>query len=155
MLDAITDICVPIHELVPSFHCNLLLGQMGVLLYSIYWFEIQKLVGVSPMPDCLECFNFCSIFLMNKDWFQWQNKASAQMQRCSRSRPTLCDPMDCISPGPSVHEIFQARILQWVAISFSKKSSHHRNWTWVSLIAGGFFSNWTTWGAPKESIVRI
>ena len=34
--------------------------------------------------------------------------------------PTLCDPMDCIPPGSSIHGIFQARILEWVAISFSK-----------------------------------
>ena len=36
---------------------------------------------------------------------------------------TLCDPMDCSLPGSSVHGIFQARILEWVAISFSKRSS--------------------------------
>ena len=35
--------------------------------------------------------------------------------------PTLCDPMDDSPPGSSVHEIFQARILEWVAISFSKE----------------------------------
>ena len=35
------------------------------------------------------------------------------------SCPTLCDPMDCSLPGSSVHGIFQARILEWVAISFS------------------------------------
>ena len=34
--------------------------------------------------------------------------------------PTLCDSMDCSPPGSSVHEIFQARILQWVAISFCR-----------------------------------
>ena len=34
--------------------------------------------------------------------------------------PTLCDPMDCSPPGSSVHEILQARILEWVAISFSR-----------------------------------
>ena len=39
----------------------------------------------------------------------------------AQSCPTLCDPMDCNPPGSSVHEIFQARILEWVAISFSKK----------------------------------
>ena len=33
---------------------------------------------------------------------------------------TLCNPMDCSPPGSSVHEIFQARILEWVAISFSR-----------------------------------
>ena len=38
----------------------------------------------------------------------------------TQSCPTLCDPMDCSPPGSSVHEIFWARILEWVAISFSK-----------------------------------
>ena len=40
----------------------------------------------------------------------------------SQSCPTLCDPMDCSPPGSSVHEIFQARKLKWVAISFSTYS---------------------------------
>ena len=39
----------------------------------------------------------------------------------SQSCPTLCNPMDCSLPGPSVHGIFQARILEWVAFSFSKE----------------------------------
>ena len=38
----------------------------------------------------------------------------------TQSCPTLCNPMDCSLPGSSVHGIFQARVLQWVAISFSK-----------------------------------
>ena len=38
----------------------------------------------------------------------------------AQSRPTLCDPMDCSPPGSSVHGIFQASILEWVAISFSR-----------------------------------
>ena len=37
----------------------------------------------------------------------------------AQSCPTLCDPMDCSPPGSSIHGIFQARILEWVAISFS------------------------------------
>ena len=41
----------------------------------------------------------------------------------TQSCPTLCDPMDCRLPGSSVHGIFQARILEWVAISFSRGSS--------------------------------
>ena len=49
---------------------------------------------------------------------------------------TLCDPMDCSSPGFSVHEILQARILEWVASPFSRRSSQSRDWTWVSCIAG-------------------
>ena len=55
--------------------------------------------------------------------------------------PTLCDPMDCSPPGPSVHEIFQARILEWVAISFSRGSSQPRDQTRVSCTTGRFFTN--------------
>ena len=50
--------------------------------------------------------------------------------------------MDCSPPGSSVHEIFQARILEWVAISFSKGSSSPRDETWISCAAGRFFTNW-------------
>ena len=49
---------------------------------------------------------------------------------------TLCNPVDCSSPGSSVHEISQAKILKWVAISSSAESSQPRNWTQVSCIAG-------------------
>ena len=48
---------------------------------------------------------------------------------------TLCDPMDCSLPGPSVHGISQARILEWVAISFFRELSQARNQTRVSCIA--------------------
>ena len=42
----------------------------------------------------------------------------------------------------TVHEILQARILEWVAFPFSSGSSQPRDWTQVSSIAGGFFTNW-------------
>ena len=58
--------------------------------------------------------------------------------------PTLCDTMDCSPPGSCVREIFQARILEWVAISFSRGSSPPRDRTWVSCTAGRFFTNWAT-----------
>ena len=50
------------------------------------------------------------------------------------------DPMDCSPSGSSVHRILQARILEWAAILFSRRSSRPKNWTWVSCIAGGFFT---------------
>ena len=52
---------------------------------------------------------------------------------------TLCDPMDCSPPGSSVHGILQARILEWVAISFWRRSSRPRDWTQVSWIGSRFF----------------
>ena len=53
----------------------------------------------------------------------------------AQSYPTLCDPMDCNLLGSSVHGIFQARILEWVAISFSRQSSQPRGWTHVFCIS--------------------
>ena len=67
-------------------------------------------------------------------------------------RPTLCDPMDCSPPGFSVCGISQTRILEWVAVSFSRGSSRLRDPTHVSCLAGGFLSteppekpHWNDW----------
>ena len=56
--------------------------------------------------------------------------------------PTLCNHMDCSLPGFSIHGIFQARVLEWVAISFSKGSSRPRDRAQVSHIAGRCFAIW-------------
>ena len=57
----------------------------------------------------------------------------------TQSCPTVCDPVDCSLPGSSVHGILQARILEWVAISFSRGSSRPRDQTQVFCIAGRRF----------------
>ena len=57
----------------------------------------------------------------------------------TQSWPTLFKPMNCSLPGSSVHAILQARILDWVAICFSRGSSRPRDQTQVSSIAGRFF----------------
>ena len=57
---------------------------------------------------------------------------------------TLCDPMDWSRPGSSVHEISLARILEWVAISFSKGSSWPRDWTHISFTARQVLCHWAT-----------
>ena len=58
----------------------------------------------------------------------------------TKSCPALCDPMDCSPPGSSVHEVSQTRILEWIAISFSKGSSQPRDQTHISCLAGCFFT---------------
>ena len=58
----------------------------------------------------------------------------------AQSCPTLCDPMDCGPTGSHVHGIFPARILEQVAISFSRRSSQPRDQIWVFHIAGRFFT---------------
>ena len=57
---------------------------------------------------------------------------------------TLCYPMDCSLLGPSIHGIFQARVLEWFVISFSRGSSQPRDRTQVSCIVGRHFSVWAT-----------
>ena len=56
-----------------------------------------------------------------------------------QSFPTLCNPMDCSLPDSSVHGILQARILEWVAISFCRRSSQPRDQTHVPCICRWIF----------------
>ena len=56
----------------------------------------------------------------------------------------FCGPLDCSPPGSSIHGVLQARILEWVAIPFSRRSSWLRDQTQVSRTAGGFFTIWAT-----------
>ena len=72
----------------------------------------------------------------------------------AQSCPTLCNPMDCSSPGFSVHGILQARILEWVAISFSRGSSRPRDQTQVFCIAGRRFNIWATREAALFEIIN-
>ena len=70
-----------------------------------------------------------------------QEKESEVAQLC----PTLCDPVDCNLPGSSVHGILQAKILEWIAISFSRGSSQPRDRTLVSCTARRRFNLWATY----------
>ena len=64
--------------------------------------------------------------------------------KVTQSCLTLCKPMDCNLWGFFVHGILQARTLEWVAISFSSRSSPLKDRTWVTCIAGRFFTVWVT-----------
>ena len=79
--------------------------------------------------------------LYRKRWFLMKNeKCDNQCNREQASAstqlsPTLCDPMNCSPPGSSAHGIFQARILEWVAISYSRGFSSPRDHTRISCIS--------------------
>ena len=62
----------------------------------------------------------------------------------AQSCPTLSDSVDCSLPGSSVHGSFQARVMEWVAISLSRWSSQPRDRTRVSCIVGRHFTIWAT-----------
>ena len=63
--------------------------------------------------------------------------------------------MDCSPPGSFVHGILQARILEWVAISFSRVSAWPRDGTQVSSIAGRLFTDWATREDGKNLYVDV
>ena len=72
-----------------------------------------------------------------------------------QSRPTLCDSVDCSPPGSSVHEIFQAKILKWVSLSYSRGSSPHRDQTHgscISCIGRWILYHWHHLGSPYPQL---
>ena len=81
-------------------------------------------------------------------WTVWYVGVSVSHSVASYSR----NPMDCSPSGSSVHGILQARILEWIAIPFSRRSSRLRDRTWVSCIAGRFF---TLWAIRKPMICEL
>ena len=104
-----------------------LLGKhewVKIIIVNIYWI----LAIISSVLYSLACLIITKTLLCSIT------------QSCS----TLWDPIDCSLPDSSVHGISQARILEWVAISFSRGSSQPRNQTGVSCIAGRFFTSWAT-----------
>ena len=83
-----------------------------------------------------------------KEWF-FQEFQLTQAEGVSESGVsqlclTLCDPIDCSLPGPPVHGIFQAIVLEWIAISLSRGSSQPRAQTQVSCILDRRFTVWAT-----------
>ena len=125
------------------------------------------------LPNCY----FCLLGSLEPVWNLWQVSGAPKGRRCglrflwlpvpvlsgfflavhmcvlvAQSCRTVCGPMDYSPPGSSVHGILQTRILEWVAVSFSRGSSQPRDWTRVSCIAGRFFffffTLWATRKAP-------
>ena len=100
----------------------------------------------------LYCYTFHAIFYYRFGFLiDWQRLdvtclciASGGGGLVAKSRLPLCDPMDCTTPSSSVRGIFQARILEEIAICFSRESSQSRDRTRVSWIAGRFSTNFGT-----------
>ena len=86
-----------------------------------------------------------SIGLISKWWKFWAcPQTSVCVCEVAQSCPALCDPMDCSPPGSSVHGILQARILEWVAISFSRGSSQQTCRSYFGV-----------WGRCKKSFLMF
>ena len=126
------EITVGSHELVKnntdpvysssSFPSGNILHTYSTVSGTLTLIQSAHLIHVSPVLHVLICL---CVFRMNV---------------FAQSCPTLCDPMDCSPPGSSVYGIFQARVLEWVAISFSRGSSQPRDRTQVPCTAGRRFT---------------
>ena len=83
-----------------------------------------------------------SIGFSRQEYFT--TSAPEKESEVTQSCLTFCDPMNYSLPGSSLHGIFQARVLEWVVISSSRRSSWPRDRTWVSSIVGRYFASWAT-----------
>jgi len=96
----------------PAHHKNSCFFLLLSILPSGRWLKVaRKLMTWADAPGARLGLQLC--------------KESDIAQACL----TLCNPMDCSLPGSSVHGIFQARVLEWAAVSFSRGSSWSRDWT--------------------------
>ena len=105
------------------------MGLSSCLWVPTYSWSPPPYTRLLVLPACLWTLN-CSMRHEDKE----------SQSQVAQSCPTLCDPMDCSLPGSSIHGIFQAGILEWIAISFSRRSSWPRDWTRVSHIVGRRFT---------------
>ena len=119
---------------------NMNSGTFGVVL-------LVKLENSSSWALCyiLTCVNWL---------VKYYRKGSKLPSEVAQLCLTLCDPMDCSLPGSSVHGVFQARVLECVAIAFSRRSSRPRDWTRVSRIIGRCFTVWATREVASDGLVN-
>ena len=95
-------------------------------------------------------------WLTQNFFYRASQKSIFHESEVTQSCPTLWDPVDCSLSGSSVHGVFQARILERVAISFSRRSSWPRDWTQVSHIVGRRFTVWAHQGSLYSlSLLKI
>ena len=117
----------------------LLLGRKHPILFPAHYSVILTCLSCLSVqcgqPENSNDLLLYALSSVGPTHWQWK-KESEVAQSC----PTLCDPMDCSLPGSAVHGIFQASVLEWVAISFSRGSSWPRDRTQVSCTAGRGFT---------------
>ena len=118
-------------------------GKVSVVIFVTYLWAFLGVSGVE-FRDQLASFqlDYPSLLMPN---FLANNRVKdlgfSTDVLAAQSYPPLCDPMDLSPPGSSVYRILQTKVLEWVAISYSRGSSQPRDRTQVSRITGRFFTN--------------
>ena len=115
---------------------------------------LSKMFLHLPPPFHVPSFTRLPRFLWSWNVIMWHVSMTLWVCHYSLSHVWLFDSMDCSPQGSSVHGILQARIVEWVATSFSRGSSWPRDQTWVSCIAGRFFTASATREALGMSLGR-
>ena len=127
------------------FSSGVLQWHVLVLVFKAFWvyfsirYEGKSNSWIDIWPSCFPSTTWgrdCLLSIVYSWLFCHKVKESEVVQSC----PTVWDPMNCSLPGFSVHGIFQARVLEWVAISFSRGSSWPRDQTQVSCTVGRRFT---------------
>ena len=123
---------------------------MGQFKFSFH-FPIDIVLNILQSPDIIiSCPGFWEAFCGKDRECSYSILSGTRTFDCmkwsevAQSCPTLCDPMNCSLPGSSLHGILQARVLEWIAISFSRGSSRPRDRARVSRIPGRCFNPWAT-----------
>ena len=131
---------------------------------SVLWRDIKR-VGEEDLMEgaTLDCVRkalskegmFEQRSKWSKDTFSLVDWPSLLFSYCycylvTKLCPTLCDPMDCSPPSSTAHRISQARILEWVAISFSRGSFLPRNQTHISCIERQILYRWAHQETPAD-----
>ena len=127
---------------------NLPLWTQRVWITAIWWRQGQisnSLTNASPHV-------LWQVIMMNCTYSNYALRKSESEVKMLVAQLCLilCDCMDCSQPGFSVHGILQARILEWIAIPFSRGTSPPRDRNLDFLISGRFFTVW----APREALMK-
>ena len=113
------------------------LAMQGVWAWSLIWEDPHAVEQLRICTTTTEPYKPWAQVLEPQAQAPWSPRLHAQS---CQSCPTLCDPPEHSLPGSSVHEILQARALEWIAMPTSRESSWLRGRTWVFCIPGGFLT---------------
>ena len=110
-------------------------NYISTLLYLTLFAELRH-SHISVWVSVFSFYYWAALIMWKYQYF------IAVVVLVTRSCPTLCSPINYTQLASSVHGSLQARILEWAAIPFFRGSSWPRDRTWVSCIAGEFFTIW-------------
>ena len=140
------DTCIPyVFIQIPKFLSGKVTSQNSMVFHQRPHQENQDIHSSAGFDGCwvakpaiLAHLFYCSSHKWTIKILCWNGTPHFESE-VTQSCPTLCDSMDCCLRGSSTHGIFQVRVLEWAATSFSRGSSWPRDRTWVSRIANRCF----------------